>query len=326
MKNILLTGGLGYIGSHAASFLMRKGYSVVLLDNLSNSNLTVLASLSDLAGRSVPFVHGDIHDTELVKDILRLHSIEAVFHFAGYKSVTESIERPLNYYDNNVGGTLSLLNAMAEAKVKTMIFSSSATVYGEPIDEAYPVSPTNSYGRSKLQVEQILQDIARSDPEWRIACLRYFNLVGAHDSGKLSERPNTTTPNNLMPYIVRVALGKLPHVNLYGNDYDTRDGIGIRDYIHIMDLVEGHDAALDFLKQNQGCYSFNLGTGVGYSVLEMLIAFEKTCGKSIAVKAAPRRSGDVASCFADTKKANITLNWCAKRSLSDMCNSALLFS
>jgi len=300
----------------------------VLYDNLSNSSDQVLEKLSQITGRPIPFVKGDVRDTELLKSMLTSHGIDAVIHFAGLKAVGESVEKPVEYYANNVQGTISLLQAMQSAKVKTLVFSSSATVYGEPqylpLDENHPTSATNPYGRSKLHIEEILNDLAESDAEWRIACLRYFNPVGAHESGQIGENPNGV-PNNLMPYIAQVATGQRPCLSVFGGDYPTEDGTGVRDYIHVMDLVEGHAAALNFLSQTPGWHAINLGTGQGYSVLDMVQAFEKASGCEVPYQIVARRAGDVAACYANPTKASECLNWRAIRSLGDMCASTWRF-
>lgn len=300
----------------------------MLYDNLSNSSDQVLEKLSQITGRPIPFVKGDVRDTELLKSMLTSHGIDAVIHFAGLKAVGESVEKPVEYYANNVQGTISLLQAMQSAKVKTLVFSSSATVYGEPqylpLDENHPTSATNPYGRSKLHIEEILNDLAESDAEWRIACLRYFNPVGAHESGQIGENPNGV-PNNLMPYIAQVATGQRPCLSVFGGDYPTEDGTGVRDYIHVMDLVEGHAAALNFLSQTPGWHAINLGTGQGYSVLDMVQAFEKASGCEVPYQIVARRAGDVAACYANPTKASECLNWRAIRSLGDMCASTWRF-
>ena len=328
MKRVLLTGGLGYIGSHAAVVLAESGFDVVLYDNLSNSKRSVLDRLETITGVRFPFVEGDVRDTALLEETLRAHQIEAVIHFAGLKAVGESVEQPLAYYDNNVVGALSLARAMQNVGIHTLVFSSSATVYGDPqvlpIDEAHPTSATNPYGRTKLQIEEMLLDLATSDPNWRIACLRYFNPVGAHESGIIGEDPNGI-PNNLMPYIARVAAGSLPVLNVYGDDYDTPDGTGVRDYIHVMDLADGHRAALEFLEAESGWHAFNLGTGVGFSVLDMVRAFEVASGARVPYQVVGRRSGDVAACYANPAKAEAQLRWRTTRGVEDMCASAWAF-
>lgn len=323
--NILLTGGTGYIGSHTAVVLTEAGHRVVLYDNFCNSQPDVVQRLKKITGQLITLVEGDVRDTDRLTETLRTHSIAAVIHFSGLKAVGESVAKPIDYYANNIQGTISLLQAMQATEVKTLVFSSSATVYGDPhylpIDEDHPTSAANPYGRSKLHIEEILTDVAKSDARWRIACLRYFNPVGAHESGLIGEDPSGI-PNNLMPYVAQVATGKLPHLNIFGNDYPTPDGTGVRDYIHVMDLAEGHLAALNYLStQHSALSTFNLGTGQGYSVLEMVKAFEAASGKPVPYQIAPRRPGDIATCFAKVDKAAEQLNWRAKRTLEDMCSS-----
>lgn len=319
---VLLTGGTGYIGSHTALALVQAGHEVVLYDNLCNSKASVVDRLAQLLGQRPVFVQGDIRDTALLTEVLRQHEVDAVVHFAGLKAVGESVVKPVDYYANNVQGTVSLLQAMQAAQVKTLVFSSSATVYGNPqylpLDENHPTSATNPYGRSKLQIEEILRDVAASDVTWCIACLRYFNPVGAHESGLLGEDPNGI-PNNLMPFIAKVATGQLPELGVFGNDYDTPDGTGVRDYIHVVDLADGHLKALEFLQTQAGWHTINLGTGKGYSVLEMLQAFERASGKTIPYATKPRRAGDIASCYAKTDKAEQVLGWRAQREQDAMC-------
>ncbi|MDL2283910.1 UDP-glucose 4-epimerase GalE [Oxalobacter sp. OttesenSCG-928-P03] len=326
--NILLTGGTGYIGSHTAIELTNAGHHVLLFDNLSNSAEKVVERLSQIAGKNLTFVYGDVREAEKIRKILQQYQIDAVIHFAGLKAVADSVKAPVEYYANNVQGTINLLEAMQLADIKTLVFSSSATVYGEPdylpIDESHPTSAVNPYGRSKLHIEEMLKDVASSDSEWRIACLRYFNPVGAHQSGLIGESPNDT-PNNLMPFLARVATGAYPELKVFGNDYPTSDGTGVRDYIHVMDLAEGHVAALEYLKEHRGWHAINLGTGRGYSVLELVHAFEAASGQNIPVKFISRRQGDVAICYADSSKAAAELNWRARRDLADMCMSAWLF-
>lgn len=325
---VLLTGGMGYIGSHTAVVLLRVGHEVVLYDNLSNSSDQVLERLCQITGQRIPFVKGDVRDTELLRSTFVDHEIDAVIHFAGLKAVGESVERPIEYYANNVQGTISLLQAMQSVKVKLLVFSSSATVYGEPqylpLDETHPTSATNPYGRSKLHIEEMLNDVAESAPDWRIACLRYFNPVGAHESGLIGENPNGV-PNNLMPYIAQVAAGQRPYLSVFGDDYPTEDGTGVRDYIHVLDLAEGHVAALNFLTQTPGWHAINLGTGQGCSVLDMVHAFEKASGCQVHYQIVARRAGDVAACYANPNKASQCLNWHAMRSLGDMCASMWRF-
>jgi UDP-glucose 4-epimerase len=321
---ILLTGGTGYIGSHTAIVLQQLGHQVLLYDNLSNSTDSVLEKLTQITGQEIRFIRGDVRDTEFLRSTLTSNDIDAVIHFAGLKAVGESVEKPIEYYANNVQGTISLLQAMQSAQVKTIVFSSSATVYGEPqylpLDESHPTSATNPYGRSKLHIEEMLNDVASSDLGWRIACLRYFNPVGAHESGLIGENPHGV-PNNLMPYIAQVAVGQRAELSVFGDDYPTTDGTCIRDYIHVMDLAEGHAASLDFLSQTTGWQAINLGTGKGYSVLEMVQAFEKASGREVPYKIVARRAGDVAACYADPKKASELLNWSAQRTLEEMCTS-----
>ncbi len=326
---ILLTGGVGYIGSHTAVVLAEAGHNVVLFDNLVNSQRDVVKHLNTITKQHIPFIEGDIRHTELLVEVLNHHKIEAVIHFAGLKAVGESVEKPILYFDNNVGGTISLLNAMQACNIKTLVFSSSATVYGDPqylpIDESHPTSATNPYGRTKLHIEEMLTDLAMSDSTWRIACLRYFNPVGAHESGLIGENPNGL-PNNLMPFVARVAAGQLPQLSVFGNDYATPDGTGVRDYIHVMDLAHGHEAALNFLKAATNAFNvFNLGTGNGYSVLEMIKAFEQASGVTIPFQFKPRRAGDVAAMYAKADKANELLGWKAELDLQSMCADTWAF-
>jgi UDP-glucose 4-epimerase len=322
--NILLTGGTGYIGSHTAVALTEAGHRVVLYDNLSNSKRSVVDRLGTILGAAPTFVEGDIRDAARLEAALREHAIEAVVHFAGLKAVGESVQKPIEYFDNNVAGTVSLLHAMRAAGVKALVFSSSATVYGNPqylpIDEAHPLSATNPYGRTKLHIEEILRDLAASVPAWKIVCLRYFNPVGAHSSGLIGEDPNGL-PNNLMPFIAQVAWGKLPQLSVWGDDYETKDGTGVRDYIHVVDLAAGHLKALEFVAGASGWHAVNLGTGQGYSVLEMVKAFERASGRTVAYRIAPRRPGDAAACYAHTQKAAELLGWKAERGVDDMCES-----
>jgi UDP-glucose 4-epimerase len=325
-KMILVTGGAGYIGSHTTLALLQAGMNVVVLDNLCNSSQESLRRVGDLAGRMPVFVTGDVRDVEVLERLFSDHDVDTVMHFAGLKAVGESVASPVRYYDNNVNGSLALLRAMAKAQVFNFVFSSSATVYGDPaqmpISEACPVSqPANPYGRSKLMVEDMLRDLAASDPRWRIAILRYFNPVGAHESGLIGEDPNGI-PNNLLPYITQVAVGKLPELAVFGNDYPTPDGTGVRDYIHVVDLAEGHLQALQAIQTRNGANVWNLGTGQGYSVLNMLSAFEAASGKKVPYRFSPRRPGDVAICYADVSKATTELGWIAKRGLEDMMRDA----
>lgn len=326
---ILLTGGTGYIGSHVAAALVSSGHAVVCFDNLANSDAGVIDRLEAITGTAIPLAVGDIRDGDALRRVMTDQGVEAVIHFAGLKAVGESVAEPIKYYDNNVRGTLSLVHAMTDCGVKTLVFSSSATVYGQPrylpLDENHPTSATNPYGRTKLMIEEMLSDIAASDPEWRIATLRYFNPVGAHDSGLIGENPNGV-PNNLMPFISRVAAGRLSELSVFGNDYDTPDGTGVRDYIHVVDLADGHVAALDAISKAEPALStWNLGTGKGYSVLDMVEAFERVNNVSIPYHIAPRRDGDVASCYASPERAARELGWTAQRDLDAMCASSWSF-
>lgn len=323
---ILLTGGSGYIGSHACIELLNAGYHVVVLDNLSGSSEISLSRVSKVTGRELTFIRGDIRDSKLLACIFDNQKVRAVLHFAGLKAVGESVDSPLEYYENNVAGTICLCRAMAHAKVYNLVFSSSATVYGDPVtipipEDAPTGRATNPYGRSKDIVEKILIDLAKSDSRWRIAILRYFNPVGAHPSGLIGENPSGV-PNNLTPYIARVAAGRLPKLSIFGNDYPTFDGTGIRDYIHVVDLAEGHLSALQFLDEHCGSQVWNLGTGRGYSVLEMVRAFEAESGVKIPYEIAPRRPGDIAICYADSSKAERELGWVARRGLDQMVADA----
>ncbi len=320
--SILVTGGAGYIGSHTTLALLEAGYEVIVLDNLANSSLESLRRVERICGKAATFIEGDIRDRQLLDSIFSQHSIQAVLHFAGLKAVGESVQQPLAYYENNVSGSLVLFQAMAGAEVFNLVFSSSATVYGEPdqmpISEDCPTGiPTNPYGRSKLIIEQILADLSASEPRWSIALLRYFNPVGAHASGLIGEDPNGI-PNNLLPYISQVAVGKLQQLSVYGNDYPTPDGTGVRDYIHVVDLAAGHLKALTAIASSQGVHIWNLGTGQGYSVLQMLAAFEQAAGVAVPYVVVPRRSGDIAECWANPKKAAQELGWQAQHSLEDM--------
>ncbi|GLR64376.1 UDP-glucose 4-epimerase GalE [Marinospirillum insulare] len=323
---ILITGGAGFIGSHTLVELAAAGYQLVVLDNLCNSTAGVLKKVEQITAQPMTFVEGDIRDKALLANLFSQHTFQAVVHFAGLKAVGESVAEPLLYYDNNVHGTQVLLQAMQTAGVFNFVFSSSATVYGEP--EQMPISencptgrPTNPYGRSKLMVEEILRDLALADSRWRIALLRYFNPVGAHSSGLIGENPNGI-PNNLLPYIAQVAVGKLEQLSIFGDDYPTPDGTGVRDYIHVVDLAQGHVAALNYLQNHAGVHTWNLGTGQGYSVFEMLKAFEQASGKTIAYQVSPRRAGDIATCYSDPSKAKQELNWQAKKGLNDMMQDA----
>lgn len=326
---VLLTGGAGYIGSHTALALVAKGHDVVCLDNFSNSRADVIPRLEKIAGFQIPLVTADVRDTIAVEQVLKEFRIEAVIHFAGLKAVGESVSSPLVYYDNNVRGTLSLVEAMAACNVRTLVFSSSATVYGDPLylplDEDHPRAATNPYGRTKLVVEQLLEDLSASDPAWRIAILRYFNPVGAHGTGLIGEDPNGI-PNNLMPFITRVAAGRLAMLSIFGSDYNTADGTGVRDYIHVTDLADGHTAALKVIASgNRPIAAWNLGTGKGYSVLEVVDAFERINGVAIPQKIVARRPGDVAACYAGVARAGAELGWSASRGLDEMVRSAWQF-
>ncbi|MDO4938327.1 MAG: UDP-glucose 4-epimerase GalE [Sutterellaceae bacterium] len=327
---VLLTGGMGFIGSHTAVELIETGHTPVIFDNLCNSSPDVLDAIESITGVKPDFVQGDIRDKETLRKALNDFDIESVIHFAGLKAVGESCVKPLAYYDNNVNGTLVLLEAMRETGVTQLIFSSSATVYGTPqylpLTEAHPVGAgiTNPYGRTKCMIEEILSDLCKADAGFTALCLRYFNPIGAHASGLIGENPNGI-PNNLMPYVARVASGALQCIQVFGNDYDTVDGTGVRDYIHVCDLAAGHVAALEKAQSVKGWHAVNLGTGRGTSVLEMVHAFEKACGKTLTYKIVDRRAGDVAACWADCQKAKDFLGWQAKLCLEEMCASAWNF-
>ncbi|MUH71391.1 UDP-glucose 4-epimerase GalE [Psychrosphaera haliotis] len=326
MTKVFITGGAGYIGSHTILDLLESNHAVVVLDNLSNSSIESLTRVEKLTGKSVTFYEGDIRDRSALQKIFKEQpDIEAVIHFAALKAVGESNEIPLAYYQNNVAGTVTLLEELATANIKKFVFSSSATVYGDPasvpITESFPTSATNPYGQTKLMVEHILTDLVASDPEWSVSILRYFNPVGAHESGLIGEDPNGI-PNNLMPFIQQVAIGKRDQLSVFGNDYDTHDGTGIRDYIHVVDLANGHLKALNKIMTNKGLHIHNLGTGQGYSVLEMVTAFEKVTGKSIPYQVVARRQGDIAECWAQTNKSEKELGWKANLGLTDMVESA----
>ena len=321
MKTILLTGGTGYIGSHTCILLLQAGYNVVIVDNLCNSNISVLDKIQTLAGKRPEFVKADIRDESALSDLFDKYPIYAVIHFAGLKAVGESVEKPLLYYRNNVEGSLCLFEQMNKHNVKRIVFSSSATVYGDPsslpITEDFPLSATNPYGQNKLMVENILKDIAYADKDWHVVLLRYFNPVGAHESGLIGEDPNGL-PNNLMPYVAQVAVGKLPHINVFGDDYPTHDGSGVRDYIHVVDLASGHIKALDVIDDKEGCQIYNLGTGKGYSVIDVIKSFEKISGNKIPYKIAARREGDIAECFADPSLSKKVLKWEAEFGMDEM--------
>ena len=322
MKTILLTGGAGYIGSHTCILLLQAGYDVVIIDNLCNSDISVLERIEKLAdGRKPEFVQADIRDEDALDKLFNKYNIYAVIHFAGLKAVGESVEKPLLYYRNNVEGSLCLFEQMNKHNVKRIVFSSSATVYGDPaslpITEDFPLSATNPYGQNKLMVENILKDISHADKDWHVILLRYFNPVGAHKSGLIGEDPNGI-PNNLMPYVAQVAVGKLPHMNVFGDDYPTHDGTGVRDYIHVVDLASGHIKALDVVDNKEGCQIYNLGTGKGYSVLDVIKTFEKISGKKIPYKIIERREGDIAECYADPSLSKKILNWEAEFGMDEM--------
>lgn len=325
MKNILLTGATGYIASHSIIELLNRGYSIIGLDNLSNSSLVSLDRVQDITDKTIRFYGIDIRDKKSLKTIFENNEIDSVIHFAGLKAVGESVDKPLKYYDNNVCGSVTLLEIMDEFNCKNLVFSSSATVYGDPasvpINESFPLETTNPYGASKLMVENILQGLCKSDQAWSVTILRYFNPVGAHSSGLIGEDPNGV-PNNLMPYISQVAAGKRKRLNVFGGDYETPDGTGVRDYIHVVDLAKGHLKALESLQKQTGLLTVNLGTGRGYSVLEMVKAFEKASGKAISYEIAGRRSGDVAQCYADPNYALEILGWEAEYDIDRMCQDA----
>jgi len=323
--SVLVTGGAGYIGSHACVALIEAGYDVVVFDNLCNSSLVALDRLNDICGKSVAFEKGDIRDRGALDTVLSRYKVDAVLHFAGLKAVGESVDMPLEYYDNNVTGSLVLLAAMEAAGVQQLVFSSSATVYGDPVTvpirEDFDLGPTSPYGRSKLMVEDILEDWQHARPQWSIARLRYFNPVGAHQSGLIGEDPQGH-PNNLLPFVAQVAVGRRDRLQVFGSDYPTVDGTGVRDYIHVMDLVEGHVAALDFIGSQPGLHTINLGTGNGISVLEMVRAFEAASGREVPYDIVGRRAGDIAKCWADPSLAGELLKWRASRSLEQMCEDS----
>jgi UDP-glucose 4-epimerase len=325
MGKILVTGGAGYIGSHTCVELLNAGREVLVIDNLSNSKLSVLDRVKEITGKSIGFAQVDIRDRASLEQVFSQNRIDAVIHFAGLKAVGESVAQPLRYYDNNVNGSVVLFETMEKFAVKTLVFSSSATVYGDPetvpILENFPLSATNPYGRSKLMIEEILRDLIRAEPSWRVALLRYFNPVGAHESGLIGEDPSGI-PNNLLPYIAQVAEGRREVLSVYGSDYSTVDGTGMRDYIHVVDLAVGHVKTLDRLASAEGIHTYNLGTGRGNSVLEMVRAFEKASGRSVPYRFAPRRPGDVAVCFADAGLAQRELGWKAERDVDQMCRDS----
>ncbi|MEN6313058.1 MAG: UDP-glucose 4-epimerase GalE [Clostridiaceae bacterium] len=322
---ILVTGGAGYIGSHTCVQLLNAGYEIIVLDNLSNSKPESVKRISEITGKSFEFIKGDLLDRELLEDLFKKHRIESVIHFAGLKAVGESVRIPLYYYYNNISGSLVLFEIMQKHGVKNIVFSSSATVYGitdkMPINEEAPLQPINPYGRTKYMIEEILRDLYVSDNSWNIILLRYFNPVGAHSSGRIGEDPNGI-PNNLVPYISQVAVGKLKELSVFGGDYPTPDGTGVRDYIHVIDLADGHLKALEKLKSNPGIAVYNLGTGRGTSVLEMVDAFAKASGRKIAYRISDRRPGDTAVCYADPSKAKRELGWAAVKTVKDMCEDS----
>lgn len=324
--SILVTGGAGYIGSHTCLELLESGYEVVVVDNLYNSSKESLKRVEKLTGKKITFYEADIRDKKALEEVFSKESIDSVIHFAGLKAVGESVEKPLEYYENNITGTLVMCQVMREHEVKNIVFSSSATVYGNPafvpITEECPKGEiTNPYGQTKGMLEQILTDLHVADPDWNVILLRYFNPIGAHKSGIIGENPKGI-PNNLIPYITQVAVGKLECLGVFGDDYDTPDGTGVRDYIHVVDLALGHVRAIEKLKEKKGVLIYNLGTGNGYSVLEVIKSFEKACGKKIPYQIKPRRLGDIATCYADPTKAKAGLNWEAKRGIDEMCEDS----
>lgn len=329
MGKVLVTGGTGFIGSHTCVSLVQAGYQVVVMDNLSNSTVESIARIELITGKHLRFYHTDMRDEEGMRQIFTDNKIDAVIHFAGLKAVGESVEKPLEYYQNNIGGTLSLIKVMQEFDCRCMIFSSSATVYGcenpVPYVENMPTSATNPYGYTKVMIEQILRDVCAADPQFSAVALRYFNPIGAHESGLLGESPNGI-PNNLVPYVAQVAVGKLKQLSVFGNDYDTEDGTGVRDYIHVMDLAEGHVAALDYGAAHTGFEAINLGTGKGSSVLEVVHAYEKACGKKIPVQMTERRAGDIAVSYANPQRAKELLGWEAHADLEKMCCDSWRFT
>lgn len=322
---ILITGGAGYIGSHTCVELLAAGHEVVVVDNLSNSRIEALQRVEKITGKAVQLVIADLNDRDALRKVFQTYPIDAVIHFAGFKAVGESVEKPLLYYHNNISGSIVLFETMAEFGVKSLVFSSSATVYGDPhkvpIREDFPLAVSNPYGRTKLMTEDILRDLKLSDPSWRIALLRYFNPVGAHESGLIGEDPNDI-PNNLMPFVSQVAVGRRKELSVFGNDYPTHDGTGVRDYIHVVDLAIGHLAALEILNRQNAMLTVNLGTGQGYSVLDMVRAFEKASGRTVPYRITARRPGDIASCYADPALAYELLGWRAVRDLETMCRDA----
>ena len=326
---VLVTGGAGYIGGHTCVELLNAGHEVVVIDNFVNSKPEALDNIRKITGRDLAFYKADLRDREAMRRIFDEHQIDAAIHFAGLKAVGESVHKPMEYYDNNLGGFFVLAEEMAAHGVKKLVFSSSATVYGMnnpvPFREDYPTSATNPYGYTKVMIEQMLRDLAVADPDWSIVMLRYFNPIGAHESGLIGEDPNGI-PNNLLPYVAQVAVGKLPCLNVFGDDYDTPDGTGVRDYIHVVDLALGHLAALKYADGHKGAEAINLGTGRGTSVLEIVHAFERASGREIPYRVTPRRPGDIATCYADTSKAAKLLGWKAERTIDDMCRDSWRFT
>lgn len=322
---ILVTGGTGYIGSHTSIELLNRGEEIVIVDNLSNSKIEMCDKIKEITGKDFKFYKVDLLDKENLRKVFEENDINEVIHFAGLKAVGESCQKPIEYYHNNITGTLILLELMKEFNCKKIVFSSSATVYGNPktvpIKEDFPLSTTNPYGSTKLMIEQILTDVQKSDNDWSVILLRYFNPIGAHESGKIGENPNGI-PNNLMPYINYVACGKLDHLNVFGNDYNTPDGTGVRDYIHVVDLAIGHLKAIDKVRNSKGVMAYNLGTGIGYSVLDIVKAFENANDIKIKYEIAPRRAGDIAICYADPTKAKEELGWQATKNLEQMCKDS----
>lgn len=326
MKNVLITGGAGYIGSHVAVELLNKNYKVIVYDNLTNSSKISVKRVEEITGKNIIFYEADILDEKKLSEVFEKENIDVVIHCAALKAVGESVKKPLEYYHNNISGTLSLLKVMRKYSCKNIIFSSSATVYGDPekvpITEDFPKGIcTNPYGWTKSMMEQIMTDLQKSDPEWKVVLLRYFNPIGAHESGKIGEDPQGI-PNNLLPYIAQVAVGKLDYLRVFGDDYDTVDGTGVRDYIHVVDLAKGHVLSVDKIDKLEGVSIINLATGNGYSVLEVLKAFEKACGKKISYKIVERREGDIAKCFADSSKAYEVLGWKAEKGIDEMCEDS----
>lgn len=326
MKNVLITGGAGYIGSHVAVELLNKNYKVIVYDNLTNSSKISVKRVEEITGKNIIFYEADILDEKKLSKVFEKENIDVVIHCAALKAVGESVKKPLEYYHNNISGTLSLLKIMRKYSCKNIIFSSSATVYGDPekvpITEDFPKGIcTNPYGWTKSMMEQIMTDLQKSDPEWKVVLLRYFNPIGAHESGKIGEDPQGI-PNNLLPYIAQVAVGKLDYLRVFGDDYDTVDGTGVRDYIHVVDLAKGHVLSVDKIDKLEGVSIINLATGNGYSVLEVLKAFEKACGKKISYKIVERREGDIAKCFADASKAYEVLGWKAEKGIDEMCEDS----